>query len=201
MPKKSSEYYDAIYSIGGNNLSYHKHFEKSPYIKIWKAVINNIPKNSICLDFGCGNGQFADALNSYRPGINYTGIDFSPEAIKQARKRCLSPNIKFYNKELDWWIDSGRFAKFTHYISLETLEHVDDELEFKFLQNIPDEKVVILSLPNFKSPAHIRTYPDAEMIKERYSGLLNITEHHEFIMNKETGAKITLVIGTKICQD
>jgi len=57
-----------------------------------------IPSKTAILDIGCGKGRNSIFLASQ--GFNVTGVDFAPEAIKEARKRAGKiTNIEF--KKLD----------------------------------------------------------------------------------------------------
>lgn len=43
-----------------------------------------VPAGARVLDLGCGTGLFYAALNALQPGITYTGVDLSVEAIEEA---------------------------------------------------------------------------------------------------------------------
>jgi SAM-dependent methyltransferase len=72
----------------------------------WDRLIDQIPPNtrSIAemipdggrfrvLDVGCGNGALYAALKDHAPQMDYVGIDFSEDAIRQARERF--PEARF----------------------------------------------------------------------------------------------------------
>lgn len=48
------------------------------------------------LDLGCGTGDFACCLAQRKPNSLITGVDISPEMIKNASLKTKNPNIKFY---------------------------------------------------------------------------------------------------------
>ena len=50
------------------------------------------PGHSI-LDIGCATGGFVNVFRQYEPTISYTGVDISPDMIRQAR--ILHPGIRF----------------------------------------------------------------------------------------------------------
>ena len=51
---------------------------------------------------------------------------------------------------------------------IETLEHLDD---LQVIENIPQGKNIIFSVPTFDDPAHVRVYPSENFIKNRFKGL------------------------------
>jgi len=69
-------------------------------------IEKNIPRNSNVLDAGCGYGRAVEFLTKMR----YTGVDFSPDFIKKARKKYPEYTFKkaslkklpFKKKEFDW---------------------------------------------------------------------------------------------------
>ena len=88
-----------------NNIAHHFDNTRS---YIWKGVkdfIIKIPKNSLVLDAGCGNGK-----NMFRPDLEFIGFDFSIELIKISKtngKNVLVSdiqNIPFRNNLFDYTI-------------------------------------------------------------------------------------------------
>src|SRR5665647_93730 len=59
----------------------------------WKMLKSALKKSNHLLDFGCGNGRFAQRLA--RMGIDYTGIDISANMIKTAIERNPQTGLKF----------------------------------------------------------------------------------------------------------
>jgi ubiquinone/menaquinone biosynthesis C-methylase UbiE len=58
-----------------------------------------IPNKTSIIDIGCGKGRNSICLASQ--GFNVTGVDFAPEAIKEARKRAEEiRNIRFENLDI-----------------------------------------------------------------------------------------------------
>ncbi len=56
----------------------------------------DIRKGMKVLDLGCGEGRWAKVLDS--KGIEYTGVDFSNELIKKAKKNNFNNYVSFVNK-------------------------------------------------------------------------------------------------------
>jgi len=75
---------------------------------------------SSILDFGCGTGLLAPYI--VEKGINYCGIDLTPEtAQRYASKLCLG-RTEFHHS----LNELAPSQKFDHIISFDVLEHVDD---------------------------------------------------------------------------
>ena len=53
-----------------------------------KMLFERVPKNSSVLDIGCGTGDMLLIMNKISPKALLTGIDFSPNMLKIAKKRC-----------------------------------------------------------------------------------------------------------------
>ena len=77
--EKESKYYDKIYQ---ESESYSCHYKESWYYPMWKIVRNMMTEGKV-LEVGCGTVQFAQMLSSY--GYDYTGFDFSKQAISMCR--------------------------------------------------------------------------------------------------------------------
>lgn len=192
-------FYNKLYQVGGNFQSYNKPYSKSPYFKVWQHIIQAwIDPGTNILDIGCGPGQFAQMLNDKGDFNTYTGIDFSQKAIEMARKKRLQPKVRFYEYDLSWRIVEKMLPNYDAYLALETLEHLETELELKLLDRIPSGKVVILSLPAFQAKGHLRVYPDFRFIQLRYSQLLDIQSWVTDTVNPDTRATITSLKAIKI---
>jgi ubiquinone/menaquinone biosynthesis C-methylase UbiE len=59
------------------------------YQAIHKRLLKyvNLPEKSNVLDLGCGTGRLLDRLANHFPDLRGTGLDFSPEMLRQARQR------------------------------------------------------------------------------------------------------------------
>jgi SAM-dependent methyltransferase len=60
------------------------------------------------LDVGCGHGRLAWLLR-HAPLARYHGIDFSPEAIRRARRRA-GPRMRFDVADFDTWRPRARYS-------------------------------------------------------------------------------------------
>ena len=113
---------------------------------------------------GCGPGQFAEYLKAHGFSGTYCGIDFSGEAIQQARRRC--PDYQFLQARLPL-DDPAQTPEHDTVICLEVLEHVEKDTDI--LQSIMPGKFIIASVPNFDSLGHVRYFRDAEQVRARYA--------------------------------
>lgn len=156
---KGSEYYDDIYKT---SEVYQAFYKDSRYYILWTQIIQllkQFPKPKI-LEIGCGTGQLAHYLydEGYR---NYNGFDFSPEAIAIARKTVPQSFAVANAFEKDSYnID------YNVVIAAEFLEHVDDDMAV--LDNIREGTAIILTLPTFDDPAHVRFFKTRRQLHNRY---------------------------------
>lgn len=116
---KGPEYYDEVYkrTLDG----------KEPLAEVWvserNAKVVPLITGSV-LDLGCGLGHVADLVD----GRRYFGIDFSLEAVREARRRCRNRRATFA------FGDFRALARVAHQIGefdtvllLEVLEHLDPD--------------------------------------------------------------------------
>ena len=105
------------------------------------------------LDMGCGIAPF-------RPFVpkecQYDGFDFSEVAVEAGLRQG-----DLYTEPLEGY---------DTYVLLEVIEHIDD---LRVLERIPPGKRVVLSVPSYDSPGHVRTYTEASA-RERFAELLDI---------------------------
>ena len=175
----SREYYDKKYQ---ESEEYAKHYSKSVYYFMWRKVMSHLSINDDIVDLGCGAGHFGAMLNDYG-FTNYTGIDFSSEAIGQAKDKV--PSFKWVCDDLF----NVKFAKGSTFVATETFEHIED---LKLIFKMPQAKIVF-SVPNFDAPNHLRTYTSEEQIKAYYKDFIHIEQVDEIVINPK--ASIFVVKG------
>ena len=162
---KESSYYDSIYS---SDEKYSTHYEQSKYFPLYKRILWELMKidNPIILEIGCGTGQFASLL--YDRGFgSYRGFDFSQKAITKAQK--ASPQKFFVGNAYNI---SNYTGEYNTIISLETLEHLADDLSV--LKMFRKGSNVIISVPTFDDPSHVRFFTNMDDIIVRYSDYMDI---------------------------
>lgn len=124
------------------------------------------------LELGCGTGQFAKKLIDN--GFNYKlGIDFAQTGIDLCRKRC--PGINFICADLRILNFNG--FDYDTVICLETMEHIEKDLEI--LSTIKDYSKVIISVPSFDDPAHVRFFNNEKEVINRYYEVFSQTIVHK----------------------
>lgn len=163
--ERDSGYYDEIYK-NSHHYSLRVNAENTIYNKLYNFVQNRIGKAEAVLEVGCGTGQFAEKL--INNGYNYIiGFDFSSEAIKMCNDRC--PSGTFLCEDVN--IFDFHSISYHTIISLETLEHINNDINV--LSKIRKGKRVILSLPSFDDPSHVRFFTTANDIEKYYKDVLS----------------------------
>jgi SAM-dependent methyltransferase len=149
---------ERIYPTISNLESY---LDKSPEHRIRYELACDFVKGLNCADIACGVGYGSHLLGKIAKSVQ--GYDLSDEALIHARKNFLSKNVTFYHA------DKFKNSKFETIISLETIEHMDEEAGDKFLKNISenlqDKGLLVIStdlnhteLRHNVTPFHPREY-------------------------------------------
>ena len=121
---KGSDYYDSVYA---KTLGYLGPASESPSYRLWRKVIDYILKSEYknVLELGCGTGQLAKMIVG--AGVGYTGVDFSPYAIKVCRGRFNEGEAKIHQRDIESFMrDYGCFnydifsVSYTHLRAHET---------------------------------------------------------------------------------
>jgi len=175
--EKDSKYYNEVFKKSADMSRYEDIYRKAASWAVGKV-----------LDIGCGTAEIAKYIE------NYSGFDFSTEAIKLAETDKIKvANAYTYN-----------YAGYDTYIALEVLEHLDD---IAVIKRIPAGKFIVFSVPSFADAAHIRTYTEI-MMRDRYSKLINIMEIVQFNWSgkwtegdEDTQAYILLTRGVRLPDD
>lgn len=167
--EQNAEYYDSIYN---KSESYKNHWTKSHYVPLWDRVLSHLNLNKPILDLGCGPGQFGQMCGD-KGCKDYFGIDFSKEAIKEAKEKNTFSNVNYHNGDL--FKIGYHLNDETQIIICETLEHIDNDLTLlESIKATNKGKKFVFTIPTFDDPAHVRYYKTANEWKERYNSILNI---------------------------
>lgn len=138
--------------------------------------VTDLVKGKTVLDAACGEGYGSNLLAQYAHCVY--GIDIDEETIEHAKRQYNTENISFFNAS----IDSLPFEdnSIDVVISFETIEHVSEELQNKFLFEIKrvlkKDGLLIMSTPNKKIYSDYRNYNNPFHIKEFY-----IEEFRQFL--------------------
>lgn len=168
-----SDYYDRLYE---ESRSYRRPYFESIYYPLWSVVVDRLVASDAVsvLDVGCGPGQFA-ALLAERTSLRYLGVDFSPVAVGHAAKAC--PECEFRVGDVT---EDGTLAASDYdcVLLLEVLEHVDDDRAM--LADVRPGARVMLTVPNFADPAHLRCFESEERVAARYGSLFSTARVDSF---------------------
>jgi 2-polyprenyl-3-methyl-5-hydroxy-6-metoxy-1,4-benzoquinol methylase len=150
--------------------------EESPWLELYRQASWMIPASHPVVDLGCGTGRFAEQLRRRGHG-RYQGVDFSPAAVAEADRYVSDHNSDtgwsrdFAVVDLrDWTADDER-AGTTVYTCLETLEHLEDDVDL--IRRIPVGHELIFSVPNYGGEAHLRSFANVSDAWQRYGHLLS----------------------------
>ena len=111
----------------------------------WPKLRNYIPRNgeTVCLDFGCGNGELIKEMMRLNPKAKYVGLDVSETALTMASEDV--PEAEFHKI-----VDGGRFPMPDESVDFiftsEVIEHVyDTENAFSEMSRIlrPNGQVLL----------------------------------------------------------
>lgn len=143
-------------------------------------------------EIGCGSGQFANMLfdNGY---LNYTGIDFSRQAIELAKRANPEYANQFICEDVFCSLSKNTGEKGL-FVLFEVLEHMKKDEEL--LDMLPAGSKVIFSVPDFKSFNHIRTFDSLEAIQNRYD-MLKVLKYLELPANENSSKFYHLVFAVK----
>lgn len=153
-----------------DSLAHRSEASRSRYLPLYRAALGLIPAGARIVELGCGTGGFASL--AIAAGHPYTGIDFSPEAVKIARRNARGGHFVIDD------LRSCALPDGDAYVSLEVLEHLDDDLGL--ILRLPQASTVVLSVPSFDSESHLRWFSARGDARERFEWVLDI-DHEEFI--------------------
>lgn len=143
--ESQSKYYDNYWSSHQQVFNLHE-YERVAMITRALAERIKISGESklpikIC-DLGCGRGWLSDILSRFG---DVTGLDFSPEAINNAKIKY--PHVAFIQANA---LEYTTNARFDIVVSSEVIEHIEDQRRYiqTAAQIINPEGYLILTCPN-----------------------------------------------------
>lgn len=121
------------------------------------------------LDIGCGKCELALMLyEKYGPGLDYTGVDLSPEVIRENKTRFAHADFSPLNIEKE-----HLKKKFDLIVCSEVLEHLDDRsVAFRNILSMMEEGgLLLVTVPTGKVfPTEIHfghtTHPDLDEMRK-----------------------------------
>jgi 2-polyprenyl-3-methyl-5-hydroxy-6-metoxy-1,4-benzoquinol methylase len=110
---------------------------------------SNFVKNKVTLDFSCGVGYGSNQLSELAKKV--VGVDVQAGVIEYCKKRYKKNNLSFKLIDPNGNLCEDLVGKFDAIVSLETIEHVNDQKLFlnnlkKYLKG--KKSSIILSTPN-----------------------------------------------------
>lgn len=162
--------YEKMYSSRGIE----KNYKNSIYFNIWIAAIRNLlflNNNTSIIDIGCGTGQFANMI--FDIGFsNYMGIDCSRKNINIAKKN--NPNFNDNFKCVDTFLEYISNKNYEIATLFNIMEHIQEDVEV--LECIKTGTKILLTVPTFPNPNHVRYFNNIEEVSNRYGNLINILD-------------------------
>jgi len=87
----------------------------------FENIAHHIIDGRFVVDLGCGTGELCDVIKKLRPNCAVHGVDYSVEAIKQAKKKNPS-NIYEVSDIATTGFEANQFD---YVVSTETIEHLE----------------------------------------------------------------------------
>ena len=117
---------------------------------ITETLKDTLPKGSIVLDVGCGNGVISRSLGEL--GYNVFGIDVSEKAVAKATQLNTFPNVNFKVLSAEQLVAEGKL--YDAVVCSEVLEHLNQpETLLKTLrQSLTPQGILIVTVPNGHGP-------------------------------------------------
>lgn len=152
--------------------------EQSPWLGVYAQAADFLATGSGAIaDVACGTGRLARLLR-LRGEHDYWGVDFSTARIDEARQYV--PEATFDVGDLYDQHVRERLGDFDRVVALEILEHIEDDLGV--LAAIKPGALVVFSVPNYDSAAHLRTFTSPAAACERYEHLLALKPEHSAVL-------------------
>ena len=189
--EQDCHYYDGIFK---HSKMFRSEFQKSIYLPGWLKTTEWIGGINSILDIGCGTGQYAAFLSTKKKKVfRYHGIDFSEVAISLATQLRL-PRSSFTFEKKDILTSNIDFTAYGVVLMLEFLEHINDDV--LFLKRIPIGKRIVLSVPNFSAPSHVRHFSSLSDVINRYGSVLTINDTFSYRLFTSGASRIFLLNAT-----
>lgn len=172
MTPFDAAFYD--WAMAGRGALARKPLAKSPWRPVYEEAASWIAPNEPVIDLGCGTARFAQALYAGGRYGGYTGVDFSPAALRVAARDLAKLNLKaslaFDCEDLADWTPPAPLSGNTIFTCLEVLEHLEADLAL--IERVPPGHRFIFSVPNYPSEAHVRDFRLLREVWGRYEPLV-----------------------------
>jgi SAM-dependent methyltransferase len=146
---KPEQYWNRAGEIGYGNAMYGSaDVERHVRQRLWAVATGiadeiGIPKDGRILDFGCGDGAFANEVLARKYPEVY-GYDLAPAAIERAKAAAPGPHVKFLATDLVT-LDYGEMPRFDGAFLMGILHHIKAQTPkvLESLAGITDKMVVL----------------------------------------------------------
>ena len=141
--------------------------------RMYEQAALMVPQQSpLVIDLGCGGGHFGQALKVTNPPETYIGYDFSEAAIFKAKQKLgQGGQFQFFQADLRYMELKKSIPAGGCFVCLEVLEHLKDDMRIFSL--IPEGSQVVISVPTFDEPSHVRHFTDFDKVLGRYRQFLD----------------------------
>jgi len=157
-----AEWYDAAYRALDH---YAVQYWQSHYYFLWSVLADRVRTAGVrrIVDIGCGPGQFASCLFSLTAIEEYTGLDFSAQAVAMATRVCAKGRFVVGDATTTTIHDETPHEVV---ICTEVLEHVpnDHAVVARFKAGVR----CLCTVPNFDYDSHVRYFTSTEQVTDRY---------------------------------
>ncbi len=165
--EQAADFYDCAY----RDEKYRVDASENPWAQLHLWALSRIGSEMV-VDLGCGVGWLAQLLDQrgHSPG-QYLGVDFSAEAISQARSRV--PGFRFIQGDVLAQARriTGVFEGAT-VVACEVLEHITHDLPV--LRSLPVGTRVVATVPSHDSAGHVRHFETMAIVAKRYEHALHL---------------------------
>lgn len=185
MTAAGPEFYDAL--LENPRTPYLGDPELSPYLPMYRAAAALVPDGASVVELGCGTGRLAGIL--IRQGHEYTGIDFAPALVAEAR-RYNGGRGRFLVDDLRRAVVPAADC----YVATEVFEHLDNDIGM--INRLPIGSTLVISVPSFDSESHVRFFADRESARARYGEVIAI-DHLEYVPIGDKGAYFHVLRGVR----
>ena len=142
------------------------------YEPLYDQVVKFLPPPNdgmTVVDMGSGVGYLARKLMARGyPECQYLGIDYAPKMVEKAKE--LVPGCRFILANLKDEETREACRDFRIFVLAEVLEHIEDD--GLVLEAISPGSLVVMSVPNFDSKAHVRRFANRKKVMKRYEPYL-----------------------------
>ncbi len=188
--ERDASFYDRMYAASAD---YHEPYHRSFYYFLWTVIGDRLRRAGVrkVLEIGCGPGQLASYLLEGEME-QYTGLDFSPQAIEMARR--IAPRGRF---EVGDARDPNIHRRVDHdaVICTEVLEHIEDDL--RVIDAFLPGKRCLYSVPNFPYESHVRHFDDASAVLNRYGQYFDQVDLAVFRSPRDPNDRFFLLEGVR----